>query len=678
MHWWNSVRMSAGTSRPGVAAACRCVAETLEQRTLLTATLSSAIGVASGGPGSPATTINLSQHFTDPTVPGTLVEVSTPEGVIPLALTDTKTPKTVANFLNYINSGRYAGTIFHRSVQTPTPFVIQGGGYTTNGQHIPTFNTTLPSEAGTPNTTGTIAMALSTGPNSATSEWFINQANNSNLNGSSNGGPFTVFGNVVYGGMAVVNTIAALPVIDGTSLNSAFGTTLPVLNSSNGTAASNLVTTDYSIVPALTYTATSDDPSIVTPSISGSNLVLNWGSTVGKTQVNVTATDINGGKATTTFDVGAGLATVTLSKTGAQGVRFVEANGTQGFIALAGNGSMTVSFTGAGLTTHAHKSTIVTVNGKVQTVSVSVTGTDKGTWLDILGFGRSRIVNLSGLTVSGPLGKLNAGFATVNGDITFGGPVGSINLTRASNGTITIPGTSKTRVNLSLGTVSNESISSSSPISFLTARSWTGTGTISAPSIGDLTVPGAFSASVTAPTIKNFRAGAITGGTWTVSGNANSISARSIANWTASVGTLTKLLADSKIDSSKINVNGDITSLVAGNLTNSNIFSGVSSATLPATASDISGTTTIHSLLVRGKTANSNVAARTLSKVRLGAVQTNNNGTPFGVAAHTITDLTLTARGKPLHLRNVTTAAQVSTALKAQGITSQDLVIRIV
>lgn len=162
----------------------------------------------------------------------------TPQNVY-VELFDNDTPVTVTNFLRYVDDGagnhRYQGTFIHRSV---AGFVIQGGGFAydpglgefsaTSAPHIaedaPIVNEFLHSNA-----RGTLAMAKVAGdPNSATSEWFFNLANNggspNNLD-SQNGG-FTVFGQVLGGGMSVVDSIAALGVFN---LGSAF-TQLPLAN----------------------------------------------------------------------------------------------------------------------------------------------------------------------------------------------------------------------------------------------------------------------------------------------------------------------------------------------------------------------------------------------------------------------------------------------------------------
>ena len=139
------------------------------------------------------------------------VEMETREGRrILLSLLPDDAPCTVNNFLNYIDAGAYDDSIVHRSVPN---FVIQGGGFTHNGvafADVPT-DPAVVNEPGVSNLRGTIAMARSSGVNSATSQWFINLEDNLFLDTSNEG--FTVFGNVVSG-MPVVDAIEARTVID--------------------------------------------------------------------------------------------------------------------------------------------------------------------------------------------------------------------------------------------------------------------------------------------------------------------------------------------------------------------------------------------------------------------------------------------------------------------------------
>ena len=140
-----------------------------------------------------------------------IVRVTTSLGDFSIELFENITPITASNFLNYVNSGRYDGALFHRSVPS---FVLQGGGYTFNQDNYTldsiTTDAPIQNEFNVSNTRGMVSMAKRGGnPNSATSQWFINLADNSlNLDGQ-NGG-FTVFGKVVGDGMDVVDRIAAL------------------------------------------------------------------------------------------------------------------------------------------------------------------------------------------------------------------------------------------------------------------------------------------------------------------------------------------------------------------------------------------------------------------------------------------------------------------------------------
>lgn len=145
---------------------------------------------------------------------GTLVRINTPLGGFTLELFDDVAPNTVNNFLNYVNSGRYNGTIVHRSEVTPTPFVIQGGWlqFDEPSQNLAAIalDGAIQNEFSASNVRGTIAMAKVAGdPHSATSQWFVNLADNTFLD-ADNGG-FTAFGRIVDNGMSVVDAIAALP-----------------------------------------------------------------------------------------------------------------------------------------------------------------------------------------------------------------------------------------------------------------------------------------------------------------------------------------------------------------------------------------------------------------------------------------------------------------------------------
>ena len=137
------------------------------------------------------------------------VRLSTSLGDIVVELDAAKAPKTVENFLQYVNDKHYDGTVFHRVIGN---FMIQGGGFGADMQQKAT-RAPIPLEAsnGLKNDRGTIAMARTSNPNSATSQFFINVSKNDFLNyPGQDGHGYTVFGKVVEG-MDVVNKIVAVP-----------------------------------------------------------------------------------------------------------------------------------------------------------------------------------------------------------------------------------------------------------------------------------------------------------------------------------------------------------------------------------------------------------------------------------------------------------------------------------
>jgi cyclophilin family peptidyl-prolyl cis-trans isomerase/methionine-rich copper-binding protein CopC len=138
------------------------------------------------------------------------VTLQTSMGTVVLDLYPEQAPVTVANMLAYVNSGFYANTLFHRVIPT---FMIQGGGFTDGlVNKTPTYAPiVLESNNGLSNLRGTIAMARTTDPDSATSQFFINRVDNTFLNYSSAASPgYAAFGQVVSG-LAVVDSIAQVP-----------------------------------------------------------------------------------------------------------------------------------------------------------------------------------------------------------------------------------------------------------------------------------------------------------------------------------------------------------------------------------------------------------------------------------------------------------------------------------
>ncbi len=142
------------------------------------------------------------------TLPNPQVILKTSEGDITLRLFRDKSPQTVENFLAYVDAGFYNGTVFHRVIPD---FMIQGGGFLPDMTEKATREP-VPNESKNRlhNERGTIAMARTSDPDSATAQFFINQRNNLRLDWTPNQDGYTVFGEVILG-MNIVDYIATAP-----------------------------------------------------------------------------------------------------------------------------------------------------------------------------------------------------------------------------------------------------------------------------------------------------------------------------------------------------------------------------------------------------------------------------------------------------------------------------------
>ena len=143
-----------------------------------------------------------------------LVDLKTNMGTIRIELYPAKAPKTVENFLQYVKDGHFSGTIFHRVIDG---FMIQGGGFDKSYKQKATrAQVENEGKNGLKNDLGTIAMARTSAPHSASSQFFINGKNNDFLNAANaqDGWGYTVFGKVVSG-MDVVTKISKTPTGSG-------------------------------------------------------------------------------------------------------------------------------------------------------------------------------------------------------------------------------------------------------------------------------------------------------------------------------------------------------------------------------------------------------------------------------------------------------------------------------
>ena len=235
----------------------------------------------------------------------TTVYVNTVLGSFSIELLDDVSPNTVANFLNYVRDGDYAGTFFHRAIPG---FILQGGGFSmgTDGQvsEVPS-DPPVANEFRLSNIRGTIAMAKVGGnPNSATNQWFVNLADNSANLDAQNGG-FTVFARVIGDGMDIVDAIVAQPI---SNFGGVFSDTPTIDYFSGAVSREHLVNINSITVieSTLTSTGIASPASAPTGTSVLFTVTVTPGTNPASTGITVTAdlSSIGGSAAQTLFDDG--------------------------------------------------------------------------------------------------------------------------------------------------------------------------------------------------------------------------------------------------------------------------------------------------------------------------------------------------------------------------------------
>ena len=244
--------------------------------------------------------IDLSGYFLIPSPDRTAVQVSTPLGRFNMELLEVEAPLTTANFLSYMHDGVYDNVLIHRSVPG---FVIQTGGFAASLPPSPVeTRPPVPNEFRVPNTRGTVAMAkLGGDPDSATSQWFVNLADNRANLDNQNGG-FTVFARVLGDGMSVVDDLAAVPVFDASGVFSA----LPLRGMRQGqetVSEQNLLPID-SVRPFRACSAHSSNPAAWAVAVEDGILSVRPGSQASRrATITVRIEDLEGRSVTSSFVV---------------------------------------------------------------------------------------------------------------------------------------------------------------------------------------------------------------------------------------------------------------------------------------------------------------------------------------------------------------------------------------
>jgi peptidyl-prolyl cis-trans isomerase A (cyclophilin A) len=668
-----------------------CV-ESLEQRALLTVVplnpIANTFGSAAGGP----TTVDLSGTFDDTDVTGTVIRFTTSLGNMDIELFDQTAPKTAQNFANYVANHLYDNTVFHRLV---TNFILQGGGYSANATHIPEatpvkneFSPNRPNLRGTISAVSLPSSVPGGGPDSATSEWLINLSDNPS--NDTNG--YAVFGHVINNTMTTVDAINALPVFDASSFSPVFSQ-LPVRNTPSGNPGAN----DFVFLNSanridetklMTITATSDNPSIVSPSVSNGVLSLAYGATTGSARITVTATNSDGSSSSQTFVAGNNELTVQIGSGGVgSAINFVEADGGKGSVSLSKGGSGFVRFSGQGLAIvpgrHPGLSGTVTGISNITTIDTGVAST-----LTVTDKGGDGAIDVGGLSSDGPLKTLSIKPTRFTGTLVVGGTVKSAAFGSLSNAAVTFGGSPIDRISLglTLGSANNTSFTSGMPIKSVKATEFLASGTplaLTAPAVTSVSTKGNFQEQLlTQSSIKSIKAGGSQKGD--ITGTAlGSLSAASldggIFNISGGGNSIGKISVRGAITNTTIRAGGNISSIAAGSIAAARVYAGVNVPDeefppfLPADLSQFTASARIGSVKIASSTDGLSIAAATLGKLILGKVATD-GPIPFGIAALTIDALSggtadsELGPGTPFSFKKLDDQASFDALVAAQGI----------
>ena len=593
--------------------------------------------------GAPQDVIDLSESFASTTDP-TRVAFQFDVGRVVVELFDTAAPQTVANFLRYARSDRYDNTVIHRSalLGSPTfsPFVVQGGGYRANDvTHIvtdpPVQNEYRPSTQ----QRGTIAMAKQGPPagqqpnaqsiNSATAEWFFNLRDNRDILDPQNGG-FTSFGQVVGNGMAIVDSISALPktTVQG---READGDPIPLsdfpVQANPPTPPRDFVEVQYiAELPELNGTVTSSNPGLVTATLVGKSLNLNYTpGASGKSTITVNATDRNGGLVQETFDVRVGFTDVTVGEGApSRTVTYTDADGTVGVVTVSG-GTATLSFAGTGIAQTPGRNLVISGTG-VELDLVTATGGSPNVTVRGRGGADNRLVvnGINGGTVRSFVGRE----VILRGRSNIAGGIGRLDVFQTEDAEITIGAPADPRLQpvITLVAANDTDINSAGRIGSIRFNAWTSDAAgadpdvIAAPAIGSLQSGGDFAgtlslngAGAAGDALGSARINGAATGTWTVTGSTGSVSIGSTAaGWVGTFGgSLRSLLVGGDLAGSLSAVS--IVAARVGSMTGANV-----TLTQPTAA----GAVALGSFSARGAVSNSNIraAAANIGSVVAGSI----------------------------------------------------------
>lgn len=675
---------SHGAARP-------LTVETLEARRLLAVDVVATLPAIEVAPGSEPGNVSTAGVFavSGVDVRGTVVRMATQAGAdasyrdLFIELFDNAVPNrsaapvSTANFLSYVNSGRYADSFFHRATDFagdagPARF-LQGGGFVDRGPaanpRVGAVATDAPIAlewaADRPNVAGSIAYARTSDPNSATGGFFFNVSANPAFD--SPGNQYAVFGRVIGDGQAILDEYAALPRFDGDGAGGSLFDTLPLAGDDTADIFDRLVMVRSAEVVAAPQAAVglrvvSSDPAVVAARMGDDGaILLDYGTQPGEAVVTVTATDLSGASAETSFTVRLAdpvdpdpvdpdppvVTEIVLGATGPRTLSAVDGDGTLLNLTWRGPGTATFRFAGSQEPQVAGRRITLPVATTLESITLADTTT--GSSLLAVGSGGDGVVDIERIDAAGAVGRINLPLVRIADGMAIDGGVRALTVAGAS-GEVTVGG--QRIVAASLGSLSSA--------------------VVSLPTVGTLRT-GTVQDSTIDATANVLTAGAVERSTFDFAGSPRRIAFASLAGSEVRVvGAVGTLAVGGTVGGSRIEVGLRLNGLRVGGLADSTLRVGVvEGIDVPAAAADFVAGSRLGSLVITGTAANafarSRVAAGVVGRAQLGVLDADPAGTATLVAR---TAALVAGRGPAgrFALRRVERLADPAAQLAAAGL----------
>jgi peptidyl-prolyl cis-trans isomerase A (cyclophilin A) len=592
-------------------------------------------------------------------VPNSAVVMNTSLGEVAIQLyTDGTEPVTVSNFLSYVNAGTYNGTVFHRVTyngdsNSDTFGIVQGGGFTDDNGTLTTVTTNAPialeATATHPNSLGTIAMARTSSPDSATSQFFFNTTDNSSIfdnnSADSSYNPYTAFGTVIRG-MGIVYAV-------------------------NNLSTSNSVTA-------------SDGETLNPPETStGAFVTINSVTEEDSMTVTIGANDAAGTKSVTFLDPTT-KSKVTISLT---------------------NADATLTFTGTSMSATSHGSNVLVTGTNLQLQEISSSDSTAKTALKISG----NSSNLGDINITGSINSISGSGANLSGDITTTGGVNSIKLKGTSAAGIISLDTgevaSAPATTISIPALSDISIESGGASKSLSASQYTvDDGTSRQLSTNGAIAKVQVTGNLDAGVFSNAAVGSVKAGKMTDSIGGSTISSVTLGSfqngyiyasgaYSAKTQGISQIKISGAISNAEIVSVGNIGSIQASSLTGTAIVAGYDSSgdnspvdsfqyALAANATLQSVTLKTPKSASAASFSDSQIDAYQIGALSLGRIATTNSGgtlTVAGLQSHDIQSFsTATDKNQSLNLSNITDQTTVNAQIAQANVDLGDFVIDVI